>query len=116
MNSRVKLSSHIVDDVLFVKQERQFVKIKLSDIDFIKSRGNYVEIHSGSNERIIKETLKKIQSRLDDNFFFQVHRSYIVNLKKIESVGGNNILVGFTEIPIIKKRKEELLQLLNALQ
>lgn len=105
-----------IKDVLFVKDEYQYVKVTLADIDFIKSDGNYVEIHCGSNKKVIKETLKNFESRLDSADFFQVHRSYIVNLKKIERIGGNYLIVNHTEVPVTKEKRDELFIMLNALQ
>ena len=111
-NSGDKTSLRI-KDILFVKDEYQYVKITLTDIDYIKSDGNYVEIHCGDKMKVIKETLKNIEAKLDAFSFFQVHRSYIVNIRKIERIGGNSLLVNRMEIPIIKQKKDELLQLLN---
>ena len=115
MNFKYRLEKRILNDVLFVKNGQHFVRIRISEIDFVKSRGNNVEIHCGNEERVVKETLKKIQSRLDASLFFRVHRSYIVNMQKIERIGSNMLQVGEAEIPIIKQNKEHLLRLLNAL-
>lgn len=110
--SPVRLAD-VKKDRLFIKDEYQYVRIMLSEIDFVKSSGNYVEIHSHNKKRLVKRTLKDIESKLDTDFF-QVHRSYIVNIKRVERVGGSSLLIGQTEIPIIKQRKDELLLLLNA--
>lgn len=105
----------IIKDALFIKDEYQYVKINLEEIDFIKSDGNYVELHGDGRKKVIKETLKKIEAKLTENIFFQVHRSYVVNIRKIESIGGAHIIVNGSEIPIVKQRKDALLSLLNTL-
>lgn len=106
----------LIQDALFIKDEYQYVKVSLSDIDFIKSDGNYVELHGNGQKKVFKETLKNIESKLTENVFFQVHRSYVVNVKKIQMIGSTNIVVNDIEIPIVKQRKDLLLELLNTLQ
>lgn len=104
----------LIKDHLFVKIDYQFVKITLESIDFVKSNGNYVEIHYQDKKTLIKETLNNLKAKLN-NSFFQVHRSYVVNLEKIERIGGNYIMIDQQQIPITKERKDELLQILNTL-
>ena len=98
---------------LIIKDE--YVKITLSDVDYIKSDGNYIELHGNGRKKVIKETLKNIESKLNQNIFFQVHRSYVVNIRKIDSIGSAHIKVNGEEIPIVKQRKDLLLELLNTL-
>ncbi len=101
-----------IKDALFIKDEYQYVKIVLSDIDYIKSDGNYVEIFSREAKRVLKETLKNMEAKLPQGDFFQAHRSYLINVNKIESITGNSVKVGGTELPIVKHKRDELLNLL----
>ncbi len=101
-----------IKDALFIKDEYQYVKIVVSDIDYIKSDGNYVEIFSQGTKRVLKETLKNMEAKLPQGDFFQAHRSYLVNVNRIESIGGNFIKVGGNEVPVVKDKRDELLNLL----
>lgn len=101
-----------IKDALFIKDEYQYVKITLSDIDYIKADGNYIEIHSKGNKKVLKETLKNMETKLPSEDFFQAHRSYLINVHRIESISGNSVKVGATEIPIVKQKRDELLNLL----
>jgi DNA-binding LytR/AlgR family response regulator len=114
-NSKEAKDSLIIKDVLFIKDEYQYIKILLSEIDFIKSDGNYIAIYSSGKKRVLKETLKNIESKLINNMFFQVHRSFIVNVLKIDSIRSTKLVVGEHEIPIVKSKKDSLLELLNTL-
>lgn len=102
----------LIKDALFLKDEYQYVKIMLSDIEYIKSNGNYVEIHGNGKKKVLKETLKSIESKLPSDTFFQVHRSFIVNVSKIQSIGGASIKINEEEIPIVKEKKDLLLSML----
>lgn len=104
----------LIKDALFVKDEYQYIKIILSDIEYIKSNGNYVEIHGNGKKRVLKETLKSIESKLASDTFFQVHRSYIVNVMKIQSIGSTSIKVNKEEIPIVKEKRDMLLGMLSS--
>ena len=101
--------SMLIKDALFIKDEYQYVKIILSEIDYIKSDGNYIEIHSKGRKKVLKETLKNMEAKLPADIFFQIHRSYLVNVEKIESIGGNSIKVNNEELPIVKERRDALL-------
>ena len=101
--------SLLIKDALFIKDEYQYVKIILSEIDYIKSDGNYIEIHSQGKKKVLKETLKNMEAKLPTDIFFQTHRSYLVNVEKIESIGGNSIKINNEELPIVKERRDALL-------
>ncbi|WP_339605845.1 LytTR family transcriptional regulator DNA-binding domain-containing protein [uncultured Roseivirga sp.] len=101
--------SLLIKDALFIKDEYQYVKIILSEIDYIKSDGNYIEIHSQGKKKVLKETLKNMETKLPADIFFQIHRSYLVNVERIESIGGNSIKVNNEELPIVKERRDALL-------
>lgn len=101
--------SLLIKDALFIKDEYQYVKIILSEIDYIKSDGNYIEIHSQGKKKVLKETLKNMETKLPADIFFQTHRSYLVNVEKIERIGGNSIKVNNEELPIVKERRDALL-------
>ncbi|MGW8123545.1 LytR/AlgR family response regulator transcription factor [Roseivirga echinicomitans] len=105
----VEKPSLLIKDALFIKDEYQYVKIILSEIDYIKSDGNYIEIHSQGKKKVLKETLKNMEAKLPTDIFFQIHRSYLVNVEKIESIGGNSIKVNNEELPIVKERRDALL-------
>ncbi len=111
-NSEQENQALAIKDALFVKDEYQYVKIILSDIDYIKSDGNYIEIYSMGSKKVLKETLKNMETKLPKSDFFQAHRSYLINVQKIDSITGNSVRVGTTEVPIVKQKRDELLKLL----
>lgn len=103
----------LMNDALFIKDEYQYLKVLIDEIDFIKADGNYIEVHSNGRKKVFRETLKSIEAKLSPQLFFQIHRSYLVNIKKITTIGSASIQVEKEEIPISRQRKELLLELLN---
>lgn len=115
-NSEDDTEQIILKDALFIKDEYLYVKVHFEDIVFIKSNGNYLEVHTESKMHMIKGTLGTFQKSLSPDQFFQTHRSYILNIEKIDAFGGNYIKVRNVDIPITPPNKEELLRKINLYQ
>ncbi|MFN0176609.1 MAG: LytR/AlgR family response regulator transcription factor [Saprospiraceae bacterium] len=99
-------------DFFFVNVEYSLVKIILSEITHIEGMKDYVKIYlSGVNRPVLtKSTLKGIEEKLSAKDFMRVHKSYIVNLSKIESVRNRELKIGNREIPIGEGNLEELMR------
>ena len=92
----------------FIKSDNKFLKIKYSDIVVIEGMKDYVKIHTLEETKIVLINLKNIESKLPENIFLRVHKSYIVSLEKISSIEGNVIHIAGKEIPIGKEYKDNL--------
>ena len=93
---------------LFVKTDYRMVKINIPDIRYIEGMSEYLKIYlEGEDKPIITLlSMKKIESRLPENFM-RIHRSYIVNLHKIQEVNKNRIIMDAeTFLPIGDMYKE----------
>jgi len=97
-----------IEDFFFIKSDHKFIKIVKNDILFIEALENYVNIHCKEKKYLSLISLKKINSELSSNQFMQVHRSYVVNLTKINSVEGNQIVIADTKIPISRSLRKEV--------
>ena len=96
------------DDTLFVKTEYRIVKITIADIRYIEGMSEYLKIYiEGESKPIITLlSMKKMEERLPE-FFMRIHRSYIVNLTKIQEVNKNRIIMDAdTYLPIGDNYKE----------
>jgi two-component system LytT family response regulator len=69
-----------------VRAGQETVLVKVEHIDWIESAGNYVTLHVGPREHLLRETLSDLESRLSPHQFVRVHRSAIVNLDRIQSL------------------------------
>lgn len=102
------------EDSLYLKVDYRFVRISLSDIRYIKGYGEYLQIFVENKQRpvVTLSSFANIMEKLTPNFQ-QVHRSYIVNLNKIESVERNRIFMSEDEeIPVSDSYKQDLQQFL----
>ena len=90
------------DDTIFLKTEYRIVKVSISDIRYVEAMSEYLKVHLESEPKPIVTLLsmKKMEERLPDNFM-RIHRSYIVNLTKIQEVNKNRIIMDAdTYLPI----------------
>jgi two-component system LytT family response regulator len=80
-------------DCLFVKSEYKLVRILLSEIKYIESANEYIQIHLINNEPVTTLIrLKTMEEQLPKDKFMRVHRSFIVNLDQVKIIERNRII------------------------
>ena len=90
------------DDSIFVKTDYKVIKIAISDIRYVEAMSEYLKIHLDSQPKpiITLLSMKKMEERLPD-YFMRIHRSYIINLKQIQEVNKNRVIMDAdTYLPI----------------
>ncbi|CAN1564963.1 LytTR DNA-binding domain containing protein [Flavobacteriaceae bacterium] len=99
----------------FIKSDRKLIKLNFDDILFFKGLGNYVEVFTKNNKKYIYyKTLKELIDNLPDEFM-RVHNSNIVNLKNVEYIEDNQLIIGEHKITIAKSYKDCLLKSIDKL-
>jgi two-component system, LytTR family, response regulator len=99
---------------LVVKAGGRVYFVRATDIDYCEAAGNYVRLHVGAHEHLLRETLSHLESRLDAQQFVRIHRSTIVNFDRIQelqsSFGGECIVVlrGGTRLTLSRGYRESL--------
>ncbi|NNE15878.1 MAG: response regulator transcription factor [Saprospiraceae bacterium] len=71
---------------ILVKERGTFINVPHNNISFIEVEGNYATIHTNQKRYVLKKSLTKIWSTIDQNNFMKVHRGFIVNKEFIEKV------------------------------
>ena len=102
------LQSPTQDDTIFLKTDYRIVKVCIPDIRYIEGMSEYLKIWlEGEQKPIITLlSMKKMEERLPD-YFMRIHRSYIVNLNKIQEVNKNRVIIDAqTYLPIGDMYKE----------
>ena len=111
--SDISLTSN--DNVLFLKTDYRIVKVSIPDICYIEGMSEYLKVWiEGEAKPIITLlSMKKIEERLPD-YFMRIHRSYIINLNKIQEVNKNRVIMDAdTYLPIGDLYKESFQSYLN---
>lgn len=100
-------------DSIFVQSGTKILKIEMDGILFLQALDNYSIIQTQKNKIIVSSYLSLLSEKFPSTYFHQVHRSYVVNLKNIQSIDGNTIYTGKFEIPISRSNKSEFLSKLK---
>lgn len=77
------------EQMLMVNKGRTIVRLKASEVDWMQSARNYIDVHAGGQAYILRNTLSKMEETLEGDRFVRIHRSYIVNRNAIDSLSKN---------------------------
>lgn len=115
LNNSTKKESDpgLLSDSFFVKVNEVLKRIEYRDVCFIHSDRNYADIHLKDKRYTAKISLAKLSQRLDTDDLTRVHKQYIINLKKIESVSANDVFINGKPIPLGKKYRADFIEKLN---
>ena len=99
---------------IFIKVDSRWERVQLSEITYIEGSGDYVAIHLTKERKLLSlQTLTQMMSRLDGKDFVRVHRSYIVNLPKVDTIEKDHLLIGVHDITIGKSYRKKFLNLVG---
>lgn len=106
---------NVEEGALFVKSDYRVVRVRFRDIKYAESMGEYVRLFIEGEEHPLMSLLsiKRLEEVLPASLFMRVHRSYIVNLKKITEISKLRILFGDAYIPVGDVYKERFLEYVN---
>lgn len=113
-----KLNESIPQEIkndFYVNIDRRLIKIDLPSIYLIKAKGDYINIKTEDKDYVVHSTLKKIEEKLPSALFLKVHRSYIINVKKIVDIEDNSVLIKKEVIPVSRSNRPELMKRLDLL-
>ena len=100
---------------IFVNTGQSYTKINLNNISYIEALDNYIRINRTSKKSVIvRQTMKHTNSKLDSNFF-RVHRSYIVNIKKVEKIFSGSLMINEEHIPVSRTKMDALMEKIRTL-
>lgn len=101
--------SFILEDSFFIRSNSALVKVKFEDIIYLEADANYTQIFTSGKSYSIRASLKELEDKLKDKRFARVHKSYLINLEKIESIHAESIQINNREIPIGRQQYRWLL-------
>lgn len=100
---------------LYVNIDRRLIKIDIPSIYLIEAKGDYILVKTEEKNYTVHSTLKKIEDKLPNDLFLKVHRSFIINIKKIIDIEDNSVLIKKDVIPVSRSNRPELMKRLNLL-
>lgn len=94
---------------LFLKSEYKIRRINFSDILYIEGMKDYIKVYTATEKKPVLSlnTVTSLEKKLPGDRFMRVHRSYIVNLERIDTIERNRIVFGEKYIPVSDPYKEK---------
>jgi len=99
-----------ITDAIFIKDSTRFKKIAIDAIHYAEASGSYTDVVTPEGTTTLAINLKHFESHLEAPVFMRVHRSFVVNLAKVQEYEGNRLFIGDKPIPISGTYKEEFLR------
>lgn len=112
MNSSYSKKSDETDH-MFIKKNKGYSRVNYEDITFVEALADYVQVNTTKERFTVLSTMKSISQRLPSDKFLRIHRSYIVQVKKIERIDENMVSIGDKTVPVSRSYKESLMKHLN---
>ena len=104
------------EGIIYVKSDYKIVRIVIENIRYIEAMSEYLRIACDDRDKpvIVLLSMKKIEEHLPSSMFMRIHRSFIINLKRISEVKKNHVVIeGDISLPIGDNYKEAFMNYLN---
>lgn len=108
-----KIDMAVMKDGIFIRHNGKLTKLILDEIQFIEADRNYCNLVTLKNKYLVVSTLKAIDKKLSSSHFIPVHRSYMVNVSKVDILTDSHLEIGRKVIPLSKTYKEAFLARLH---
>ncbi|MBC8984741.1 response regulator transcription factor [Pedobacter sp. N36a] len=87
-------------DYIFIRDSNTIRRLALDQVLFLEAQGDYVKIYVRDHTYLIHSTLKSVVDKLPDSVFIRVHRSFIVNVSKIDTLEGSTLVLDKNFVPV----------------
>lgn len=114
MGNKINGRVPVEDDLFWVKSGYKTVKIKYNDILYIEGLREYVMYHLENGEQVISlNALKSLEELLAERHFIRIHKSYLVNVKKISMVEKKMLKIGMKSLPVGSTYRDNLTKVIR---
>jgi len=104
------------DEFTFFKTNQVYSKFLFNDIIYVEADRSYCKIHTVNNEYTLSISMATAANQLSANRFMKIHRSYIVNIRKVSEFSGNEITVSGRKLPVSDQHRTEVMTRLKILR
>ncbi len=102
----LKQDQQTSNDFIFIKSDYKLQKVKFDDIQYIEGMKDYLRIVTPEKRLMVLQNFKKMEETLPKDKFLRVHKSYIIAVDKIDSIGKKSLVIGNQHIPIGESYKK----------
>ena len=100
----------VVQDSIFLKRDHRFEKVAFTDILYIEAHGSYVDICTPQRTYTLTMNMASFGRKFHAPEFMRVHRSYTINLTKVQALEPHKVVIEGVDIPVSKQYRKELME------
>ena len=82
----------------------------MSKIKWIEAYGDYIKVVTDNECYLVLSTMKGFEKELPSEKFIRVHKSYIINLERVERFNSKFVEIGKDKVPLSRNKKEEIVK------
>jgi DNA-binding LytR/AlgR family response regulator len=101
------------ESFVYFKVDKKMVKTRMSDILYIESIKDYVKVKTAEKDIITQQKISYLEESLPKDIFLRVHRSFIVNVSKVDAYSATDIELGKHQVPIGRNYKNDVTKILS---
>ena len=105
-------SLHEEKNFVYVNSSLQKKKVFLNHIKWIEALGDYIKLVTNEGNFLVLSTMKAFLNKIPQNKFVRIHKSYIVNIDKIDNWSSTKVEIDGTKLPMNRSKKDDLERLL----
>lgn len=102
----------VSDNYVYFKVDKKMIKTKMAEVLFIESIKDYVKVKTSDKEIVTQQKISYLEESLPREQFLRIHRSFIVNLEKIDAYSATDVEIGKHSIPIGRNYKNDVMKIL----
>lgn len=100
---------------IVIKSNLKKLKIYISKIKWIEAYGDYIKVVTDDETHLVLSTMKGFEKELPEGKFIRVHKSFIINLARVEKFNNKFAEIGTTKIPLSRNKKEEIIKAIESI-
>jgi DNA-binding LytR/AlgR family response regulator len=99
---------------VFIQDGKNTFKLLYEDILYFEGYGEYVKVITTNKNYLVRDSLSEFEHKLSSDFFLRIHKSYLINIRKILGFSTNHIMVKNSELPIGRVYRDKVMNILKA--
>lgn len=100
---------------ILIKSNLKKLKVNVSKIKWIEAYGDYIKVVTDEETHLVLSTMKGFEKELPEGQFIRVHKSFIINLIKVEKFNSKFVEIGTTKIPLSRNKKVEIIKAIESI-
>lgn len=105
----------VIADSIFIREKGRLVKVAIDDIHYAEADDNYVTLFTPTKKYVITSTLSAVEEKLKSAHHLRIHRSYLVDTRRITAVEEGYVRIGSQSLPVGKTHREALMARIRTL-